>query len=65
MFSRSFLITRSDVISAERLIYHVLLTLKTSFGQPWELVCDLTQTSLVNQIKVSEVRNEDMQFIHN
>lgn len=42
---------RSDVISAERLIYHVLLTLKTSFGQPWELVCDLTQTSLVNQIK--------------
>ncbi|XP_046839575.1 neurofibromin-like isoform X2 [Xenia sp. Carnegie-2017] len=41
---------RSDVISAERLIYYVCLTFKSSLGQPWELVCDFTQTATSTQI---------------
>lgn len=48
-------VRRGDLISAERLIYHVLLTLKTSFDKPWELVCDLTQTSRMNQVNVSKL----------
>lgn len=44
---------RGDVISSERLMYYVLLTLKSSFGQAWELVCDVTQTATSNQTKVS------------
>ncbi|CAB3983050.1 neurofibromin isoform X4 [Paramuricea clavata] len=43
---------RGDVISTERLIYHVLLTLKSSFGLAWELVCDVTQTATSNQTKL-------------
>lgn len=47
---RSFYFFRSDVISAERLIYYVCLTFKSSLGQPWELVCDFTQTATSTQI---------------